>query len=248
MTLWRLEVLRLVRTHRWMIVFGVYGFFAVTGPLVARYFNEIIARFGGEVTVVAPEPRPVDGIALFLDNASQLGLLAVVIVGAGSLAVDARPEIAAFLRTRVTQARRLIMPRYVVTTGLAVAALAVGTAVAWALTVGLIGGLPASPLVVGTVYGALYLAFAVALVAAVAGYTRTQMGAVFSALLLLLAFPLLALVPVLRPWLPSELLLAAASLVEGASPGDFLRSLVVSIVSTAGLLMLATQRLARREI
>ena len=81
MSLWSLELLRLARTHRWMIVFGVYGFFAITGPLMARYFNEIIARFGGDVTVIAPDPRPVDGLAFFLDNASQLGLLAVVVAG-----------------------------------------------------------------------------------------------------------------------------------------------------------------------
>lgn len=248
MNLWRLELLRLVRTHRWMIVFGVYAFFAVTGPLLATFLNEIISRFGGDVTIIAPDPKPVDGLALFLDNAGQLGLLAVVIVGAGALAVDARPEVAAFLRTRVERATRLLTPRFVVVTGAAVAALVVGTGIAWAMTAALIGGLPATPVVVGTLYGALYLAFVVAVLAAVAGFTRTQVGAVFATLLILIAFPMIGLVAAVRPWLPSELLMAAAPLVEGASAADYLRSAAVTVTSTAGLLAVAVRRFGRREL
>ena len=32
MNLWRLEWLRLVRTHRLLVVVGVYLFFGITGP------------------------------------------------------------------------------------------------------------------------------------------------------------------------------------------------------------------------
>jgi ABC-2 type transport system permease protein len=248
MTLWRLELLRLARTHRWMILGGVYLFFAVTGPLTAAYFNEIMMRFGGDIQITAPDPRPVDGLAQFLANASQLGLLAVVIVGAGALAVDARPEVASFLRTRVEQASTLLLPRYAVMTAAAVVTLVVSTAVAWALTAGLIGGLPAGPMVVGTLYGAVYLVFAVAVLAAVAGFTRTQVGAVFATLMILLLLPIVGLLPVVQPWLPSALLAAVAAMVEGAPASDYLRSLLVATVTTAGLLILAVRRFALREL
>jgi ABC-2 type transport system permease protein len=248
MNLWRLEVLRLTRTHRWMILFGVYVFFAVIGPLTAAYFNEIMASFGGDVTVIAPDPRPVDGLGQFLGNAAQLGILAVVIVAASALAVDAKPELAAFLRTRVEHARTLLLPRYVIMTAAAVLTLFVSTAVAWAMTAVLIGSLPAGPVVIGTLYCAAFLAFAVAVLAAVAGFTRTQTGAVFASLLVLLALPIIGMVPALAQWLPSELLTAVLGMVEGEPAGTYLRALLVTVMATAGLLALATQRFSRREL
>jgi ABC-2 type transport system permease protein len=63
MTLLRLEILRVVRTRRWMLVVGVYAFFGLAGPLLARYLNEILERFGGdEIIVAGHDPQPIDGI------------------------------------------------------------------------------------------------------------------------------------------------------------------------------------------
>jgi ABC-2 type transport system permease protein len=249
MTLWRLEVARLWRTHRWMIVVGVYAFFGVLGPVTSRYLDAILDRFGGGVEVAAsPEPTPAGALGQFLGNAGQLGLLAVVVVAAGALAVDARPEFAAFLRTKVSQPWRLLLPRYAVTTAAAAAALATGTALAWVFTTALIGAPPVGPLVVGTLYGMLFLAFAVAVVAAVAGYTRSQATTVFAGLLVLLAFPILSIVDAVAAWLPSDLVGAAAAMVAGAPAGDYVRAALVTAVATAAVLALALRRFAAREL
>lgn len=248
MSLWRLELLRLLRTHRWAILLGVYGVFGVLGPVTAAYLDEILARFGGGVTVTTPEPGPVDGIAQFLGNASQLGLLAVVIVGAGALAVDVRPEVAAFLRTRVERSRTLLWPRYVVAVGAAFVALAVGTGLAWALTGALLGPLPTGPMIIGTLLGGVYLAFALAVLAAVAGFARSQATAVLATLVVLLTLPMVGLVAPVGPWLPSELLAAVGELVAGAPTSAFARSTAMSAVSIAGLLAVAAARSERREI
>jgi ABC-2 type transport system permease protein len=248
MTLWRLEVLRLLRTHRWTILLGVYLLFAVIGALGARYLNELIGQMGGEMTIIAPDPRPVDGLIQFVSNISQLGLLAVVVVAAAALAFDAHPERAAFLRTRSTRPGRLVLAPYVVTTVATVLSLVVGTAVTVALTTALIGSLPLAEVLIGTAYGAIYLAFVMAIVAASASIVRSQVATVFTALAALLLLPLLAMVPVVQPWVPSELLTAVLAIVEGAPAGEYLRATVVSVAATAGLLALAMRRLERREV
>lgn len=248
MTLWRLELARLVRTRRWVIVLGVFAFFGVVGPLSARYINEIIERFGGGLQFTAPDPTPVDGILQYLGNASQLGVLAVVVVASLALAVDAQPEIAAFLRTKVTRGRELLPSRYVVTTCAAVTGLVVGTLLAWVLTSSLIGGLPAGALLVGMAYGALYMAFAVAVVALVATVTNTQATTIFASLGGLLLFPILGVIDPLEPWLPSTLLTATAPMVQGVGAGEFLRAVVVSLLATAALLALTARRMDRREL
>lgn len=248
MTLWRLEVIRLVRTHRWIILFGVYAAAGTLGALTARYVSELIERFGAGMTVAVPDPRPADGVIQFVGNASQLGLLAVVVVAASALTLDAKPELAAFLRTKVARPGLLVLPPYAVTTAGAVAALVVGTAITWALTGVLLGPLPTGPMLVGTAYGALYLAFAVAVVAVVAGYTRSQAATVFGALGVLLLFPILGTIQPLQPWLPSGLLTAVAALVEGTPAAEYARAAVVTVVATAALLGLAVRRLDHREL
>jgi len=248
MTLWRLELLRTVRTRRWMLVLGVYAFFGVTGPLLARYLEDIISSFGGgEITITASEPRPVDGVMQFIGNGSQLGLLAVVVLAAGALALDAHPEFSAFLRTKVSHAGSLLLPRYAVATATSVVALVVGTGLAWVVTVPLLGGLPVAAMLVGTLLGALYLAFAVGVVAAMASVVRGVASTVFASLAVLIVLPIIGLVPVISPWLPSELLAAIGGLVEGAPASDYLRSTLMAVVSTVALVLLAARRVERRE-
>ncbi|MCD9622853.1 hypothetical protein [Rhabdothermincola salaria] len=248
MTLWRLEVLRTLRTHRWMLVVGVYAFFGVTGPLLARYLEEIISNFGGsEVAVTAGDPRPVDGIMQFVSNGGQIGLLAVIVLSASALALDAHREFAAFLRTKVARVGTLLVPRYVVATVTSVAALWVGTGLAWAMTVPLLGGLPVGAMVLGTLLGSLYLAFAVGVVAAMAGFVRSIAGTVFASLAVLLVLPIVSLVPAVSRWLPSELLAAIGDLLEGAPASDYIGSAVVTVLLTVLLVRVAAWRAEHRE-
>lgn len=249
MTLLRLEILRVMRTRRWMLVVGMYAFFGLVGPLLARYLNEILERFGGdEIVMVGHDPQPIDGIVQFVSNASQLGILAVIVVAAGSLAIDARPEIAAFLRTRVAHSRSLLLPRLVVATTTALVALVAGTAVAWALTGSLLGALPIDAMVIGTFLGAVYLVVVVAVVAATATFTRSVVGTVFASLAVVIAMPIVALAPALAPWLPSELLAAVAGLIDGEPVSTYTRATITSILVIAALVTIAVRRSEHREL
>jgi ABC-2 type transport system permease protein len=248
MSLWRLEVLRLVRTHRWALLAGVYAFFGVVGPLTARYLHLLLGNLGGDLTVIAPDPRPVDGILQFVGNTSQLGILVVVVVAAGALAFDAHPERAAFLRTRMLDAGRLVVAPFAVTAVATVTSLVIGTLIAVGLTAVLLGTLPPVALLIGTAYGALYLVLVVAVVAVVSTLVRTQITTVLLSLLALLALPMFATIGVLRSWLPSELVTAVVAMLEGAPAGEFLRASAVSVLATAALLVTAIRRSSAREL
>ncbi|CAN5884404.1 hypothetical protein BH23ACT5_BH23ACT5_13140 [soil metagenome] len=248
MNLYRLEMLRMVRTHRWMMVIGAYLFFGVLGPLTARYMGEIIARFGGGVEIVVPDPTPVDGVLQFLSNASQLGLLAVIVVAAGALAIDARPEAAAFLRTRVPESWRLLAPRYTVVTATTVLALVIGTGVMWAGTAVLIGRLNPVSILTGTLFGAVYLSFAVAMVAAVAGFTRSVVATVFASVGVAILLPVLGLVPAINRWLPSRLVNAVVEMAAGVPSSEYLPALAVAVAVTPAVLWLAASRADAREL
>lgn len=247
MTLWRLELLRLVRTGRLWIIIGVYVLFGVVGPLGARYLSRLVERFGGGVQVVVPEPTALDGMGQFHSNAGQLGLLAVLAVAAAALTFDARPEWAAFLRTRTRSVRHLVVPRVVASTLAAVLGLVLGSVVAAVLTGVLIAPVPLDDLLLGTAFGAVYLAFAVAVVAAASSVARQTMSTVLLAVGVLLVLPILQVLPIIEDWVPSRLLGATTALMAGATVADLLPALVVTILLVPLLVVAAERRLGRRE-
>lgn len=249
MNLWRLELLRLVRTRRVLALGGVYLFFGLIGPLLARYMDRLLANVGGDVQVRVPPPTPAGGIAQFSSNAQQIGLLVVLVVAAGALAFDAKPEIGTFFRTRVDSVARLLVPRFAVAAAAAGAAFVLGTLAAWYQTVVLIGAPPAGGMLAGMLYGVIYLVFAVAVTALATAVVRTTLTAVALSVVTLLALPLLALLPGVGEWLPSDLLGALDALAAGAATAsDYLGATAVALVATAALLLGAVRLLDRRDI
>jgi ABC-2 type transport system permease protein len=248
MSLWRVEWLRLWRTRRWLALTGVFLFFGLLGPITAAYMDVILGRLGGDIQVIFPPPTPVAGLEQFMANALQVGLLVVLAIAAGALAFDNPPERAMFYRSRVTGAWSLLAPRYTVTALAACGAFILGTAGAWYETVILLGPLPAGAMVLGALLTCLYLAFAVAVVALSAAIFRGVLGVIALSAAVLLTFPLLGLVPELRPWLPGQLLGALTGLAGGAEPGSYLRAAVVTVLATAALLPAAAALLTRREV
>lgn len=247
MTLWRVEILRWVRTGRLWIVVGIYALFGALGPISATYLPQIIERFGGGVEVTVSEATPVDAIGQFLSNAGQIGLLAVLAIAAGALTFDARREWAAFLRTRTRSTWHLVLPRVALPATAGAVALAIGTAVSALLTTVMIGGLPVDDLVLGTLCGALYLVFAVAVVAVAASVTRQAITTILLAVGILLVLPILQVVAVLEPWLPSTLLGATTALLAGVPLTELFRAAAVTVAATGLLLLVAIRRLDARE-
>lgn len=248
MSLWKLEWIRLFRTKRWIALLGVYVFFGLVGPLTARYISEILESFGGGVQVVVPEPVAADGIASYVSNAAQIGLLVSVGVAAAALAFDAKPQMGVFLRTRVARTSDIIAPRYLVVTAAVVAAFTLGSVAALYESTVLMGSLPFGGWLLGTLLGCLYLAFAVAVVAAVAGKTQSVLIAATVSIGVLLLLPIVGIAPLVGEWLPSHLVGAIDSLVRGGPALDYLRASLVTMALTLGSLALAVRWAEQREL
>jgi len=246
--LWRLEWLRLVRTRRWIGLLGVYLFFGFLGPITARYIEQILSNFGGDIKVVVPSPVPADGITQYVSNAAQLGLLVSVGIAATALAFDAKPQMGIFLRTRVSRIRDIIMPRFAVMSLAVVGSFVLGSIAALYESVVLIGALPFGGWLLGTLLGSLYLVFAVALVAMVAARAKSVMLTLVASVAVLLLMPIIGVVPALSEWLPSHLVGALDGLVRNEGFGDYIRAAIVTIGLTIAALMVAVRWADKREL
>ena len=78
-----------------------------------------------------PAPAPKDGIANYISQVGQTGLIVVVVITAGALAFDARRGLSTFLRTRTSTMWQLIAPRFTINAAAAVTAYTLGTVAAW---------------------------------------------------------------------------------------------------------------------
>jgi len=249
MTLWRLEILRVVRTRRWVALAAVYVGFGLLGPLSARYLAEILKLSGssqGGVTITFPPPVPADGMANYVGNALQVGTI-VAVVTAGALAFDAIPEMGVFLRTRTQSVWQILIPRLVVSFAVCSAAFVLGTATAWYETWALLGPLGASAVAWGILLGILFTAFLVALVAAASQWTKGVLGTVLTSLVVLIVLPILGVVDAVQVWLPTRLGGALTELTAGTAVEGFWKSALVAVVAIAGLLALAARGARRRE-
>ncbi|MDJ0923715.1 MAG: hypothetical protein QNJ77_04055 [Acidimicrobiia bacterium] len=248
MNLWRLEVIRLFRTKRWIALLGVYVFFGLVGPLSARYIREILESFGGGVQVILEDPVAADGIASYVSNAAQIGLLVSVGIAAAALAFDAKPQMGIFLRTRVRHVGEIIAPRYLTMAAAVAIAFTAGSIAALYESTVLMGSLPIGGWLLGTILGCLYLVFAIAVVAAVAGKTQSVLVTVVVTIGVLLLLPILGIAPAIGEWLPSHLVGAMDALVRDTGIADYWRATAVTIVSTGVALWLAVRWAAQREL
>jgi ABC-2 type transport system permease protein len=249
MSLWRLEWLRLVRTRRSVALLVVYLLFGFLGPVSARYLRDLIELAGDDVQITVPDPVPPDGMAEYVANAMQIGIIVTVVVAAGALAVDAVPEMGAFLRTRVPSAWRLLAPRLAVTFAATASAFTLGALAAWYETWALLGGLNAADVLAGIALGILFLGYVVALVGAVAQWAKSVLATVMLSLLGLLTLPILGAVEAIGRWLPARLATALADLTAGRhDAGDYLRPAAVTVIATAALVFVALAGLRRREL
>ncbi|HEY5476774.1 MAG TPA: hypothetical protein VIK11_08650 [Tepidiformaceae bacterium] len=251
MSLWRLEVLRLVRTRRWVALFSVYLFFGFLGPVTARYLRDIVSFAGGDrsgVTITFPAAIPADGMARYVSNAVQIGTLVTVVVAAGALAFDSPPEMGVFLRSRVNRVSSILLPRLVIPFLAASAAFVIGALAAWYETWALIGALDTSRLLLGIGFGIVFIAFVVALVAAVAQWSRGLLATVMASVVALLVLPILGIASAVGRWLPTSLAQALANLPAGGEISPYIGASVVTMVSIAGLVWLALIGARRREL
>jgi ABC-2 type transport system permease protein len=228
-------------------VFLVLGF---AEPLGAYYLPTLIKHANTKgVTITAPPPVPADGIGGYTSNALLIGLIVLVVVAASACAVDARPALSAFYRTRTPAFWRLLSPRFVVTSLAGVTAYLLGLLAAWYETRLLLGAPDLGGLAQSAGLVAVFLVFAVASTAVASTFARSTVATAAWSIGGLLVLNILGAVSQLAPWLPAALTDSPDALVRHtASAHHFLRALIVCAAATCCLLLVAGWRGARREV
>ena len=244
---WRLEVLRAWRTRRLIALAAAFLLFGLGDPILTYYLPELVKSGSHGIKIPVPPQTPADGISAFGGSVAQICTLVVVIVAAASLAIDAKPGLAAFYRTRLRRPARLVLPRYLTITAAAITAFALGTLGAWYETAVLLGHLSPAGLAAGFGLDTLWLCFATAVAAVFTSVVRSVAAAAGWSLACLLGLAALGAVPALSSWLPTRLAGGVADLIGQPAPAGLWHSILIAALACPVLVGLAVQRLGQRE-
>ena len=246
MTLWRLEWTRIVRTLSLILLPGLFVFFALLGPITARYLPDLLERFADEIIIVLPDPTPLEGLSQYLGNVEQLGLAGIVVVAAMAVGIDAKRELSVFFRSR-SSISRLLTPRIIVPLMLGIVSVWLGITVAYVATRVLLGPLPIADVALGTALYCVYLVFVVAVVVFTSSMAKPLPIVAIVSIVALILVSILGVLPVVGEWLPSALMGATLHLAAGGS-WTYSVPLVVTGVTSAILFGGGIRRLDKREI
>lgn len=244
---WRLEWLRIWRTRRLIALMATFLILGFGSPVLTYYLPDLIKNSSSNgIEITIPEQTAIDGIAGYAGNIAQIGSLVVVVVAAATLALDARPGLAAFYRTRIQGRAMLVLPRYLTVTAASIAALALGTIGAWYETTILLGTVPVGALLKGFAVEALWIVFVCSMVLLFSSIVRGLLGVVGATLGLLLALALLGSFSFAASWSPTRLSGSMADFMRDA-PGSHWQAIAATLAVSVAASIIAVILFDRRE-
>ncbi|GAB2838236.1 hypothetical protein GCM10022221_42040 [Actinocorallia aurea] len=249
----RLRAREIVRTWRIWVLPAVVLFLAASGPVLARFTNDLLAAAlgpGQAAAIPLPDPTALDANAQWTKNLTQLVVFVVVVMAAGAINSEVRSGVAALTLVKPPSRTAYVLTHAVVLLAFTAAAALLGALVSWGVTWAVFGSAPLGPVLGAT---AVWLVLAAVLITAsllasaatdaVAGAAGVGIGAFF-------LLVLLGVVPALTEFTPAGLVPVTNALAMGAQAAD--RTLwwpvATGLLLAGALLAAATAVFRRREL
>lgn len=211
------EAREIRRTWRLFVLPGILAFFAVTGPLTARFTKEIVGALASDQLgqFQIPDPTYLDSYAQWIKNLSQIALFALIIIYGGIVSGERKSGTAILVLTKPVSRTAFVIAKAAVHSAFLAVVVVIGTLVTWGLTAAIFGTAPGAELwssaLVWLVYGVLFVALMTllsVLIGSAAGAAGAGLG----------AFALISIASIWRPlaeYSPAGLTTLPTSLAAG---------------------------------
>ncbi len=221
------------RTHRLLVVLVIFVAFAgLLSPLVAKLMPELMegltSSIGESIVIQLPEPTAADAVAQFLKNLTQIGVIALILVTMGSVALERERGTAAVVLSKPVSRLAFLLAKFTALTITFGASLGAAALACWFYTVVLFGALELRMFVQVTGLAGLYLWTLLAMTFLCSSLFRSQIAAGGAAFGVYVGLSLLGLVAQIKDYLPGALIGGAGALAGGAST-DVSRAVAVSL-------------------
>jgi ABC-2 type transport system permease protein len=213
----RKELHEILRTWRIWVLPGIVLFFAVTGPLLARFTPELLGAVVGNSLngLKLPTPTYFDSYAQWVKNLSQILLIAVIIVYGGLVSGEVRSGTAVLVLTKPLSRHAFVTVKAAVHSLFLAAIVAAGTLITWGLTWLIFGAAPGSALLTATGEFLVLGLFFVCLMTLLSSLIRSTAGAAGAGLAAYIVLAIAAIWKPLGDYSPAALTAQPAALAAG---------------------------------
>ena len=225
------------RTYRFLAVAIVFvAFSGLMSPIVAKLTPELIESLtssaGQAISIELPEPTAVDAIGQFLKNLTQIGAIALILVGMGSVALERERGTAALVLSKPVSRLFFLMAKFTALTLVFGVGLGLAAVACWTYTVVLFGPLEPGMFLQVSLQAALYLWVLLAVTFLCSAVFRSQIAAGGVAFGVYVGLSVLGTLPRIKEYLPGALIEGAGALSLG-DPVDVSRAAAVSLMMVA---------------
>lgn len=243
------EIKEILRTWRIWVLPGIFLFFAMTGPPLARFTPEILGGLVGNQLkgIQLPAPTFLDSYGQWIKNVSQIGLVALVIVYGSLVSGETRSGTAVLVLTKPLSRVSFIVSKAAVQAGFVVILGTVGTMVTWALTLAFFGSAPGEALWRATGEFLVLAVLFVGLMTLLSVLIGSTAGAAGAGLGLYVALSVASIWKPLSDNSPAGLITQPASLAAGKDVAA-LWPIVTALILTAAVVALAGLAFRQKDL
>jgi ABC-2 type transport system permease protein len=244
----RKELLEQKRTYKLLVMLIVFTLFGMMSPLLAKFIPDILASVGAEgMTITVPEPTYMDAYAQFFKNATQMGIVVLLLVFAGSMSQELSRGTLVNVLAKGLPRTAVMLSKYTACLALWTVSLALCAAVHYGYTLYLFGSHPTTHLLLSLLCLWLFGAFLLAVIM----LTGTMLKGGYSGLLATAAvlgiLLLLSMLPGSAHWNPVTLVSISTGLLDGSIQtadvmGAFWISAGATVLGLAGAVLVFRKR------
>ena len=239
------ELTEIRRTWRWLVLPGLFLFFAVSGPVFARLTPQLLRSVIGPQAVM-PEPTYLDSWAQWTQNLTQLGVFVLLGTLGGLVSGEVRQGTALLVLTKPVSRASFLVAKLVANTVLVVVSAVGGVLVTWGLTVAMFDPVQLGPLLRATGAWLVFAGMVIGLMVALSTRfsTLSAVGLGFGVFIVL---SLLGLWGPATRWTPAGLPGAVIQLGAGQQASVLWPAVTTGVLMVAFVLV-GIRSLARREL
>jgi ABC-2 type transport system permease protein len=243
------EAREILHTWRIWVLPGILLFFALSGPVLARFTPQIVGALAGDQLkgFTIPTPTYLDAYTEWIKNLSQIALFALIIIYASIISSELKSGTAVLVLTKPVSRTAFVIAKVAVHSAFLAILVVAGTLVTWGLTAAVFNQAPGSALwssaLVWLVFGVLFIALMTllsVLIGSAAGAAGAGLG----------TYALVSIAAIWKPlgtYSPAGLATQPASLAAGKDVA-VLWPVLTSLLLAALLVVLATLAFRRSDL
>lgn len=213
------EFAEIVRTWKIWVLPPIMALFAITGPPLARWSEELLRSLIDDDTAMPdlPDPTHLSSYQQWTSNLSQIVLFTILVMLAGAVAGERKQGTAVLMLTKPLSRRSFLLAKLVANLTLIVVTTVVTTALTWGITRLLFDSAPPGRLIAATGVWLALILFLVTVMLLASTLLKSTAGAIGLGFLVYLGLSLASLWGPLAHWTPAGLVSMPGAIAGGDS-------------------------------